>query len=117
MKKGKEIILKIQDQATLDTYLDPNLNKLVIINAYEKFWGPVEIIDPWVRRFLDEEDNIKKMTFISVDFNINHEIWGKISFNSKPLFFIFHKGVLIETVEGIDLPKLTEKIEKSLALL
>ncbi len=51
MKKGKEIIIKIQDQASLDTYLDPNLNKLVIINAYEKFWGPVEIIDPWVRRY------------------------------------------------------------------
>ena len=57
------------------------------------------------------------MTFISVNFDVNYGVWGKINFNSMPLFFIFHKGVLLETIEGIDFPKLTEKIEKCLFLL
>lgn len=117
MKKGKDIIQKVTDSSQLETFLDPNLNKVIIMNVYEKFWGPVEIIDPWVRRLLDEENNGTKMAFLAVDKDLNTEIWGKYAFTSKPVYFLFHKGQLIETVESVDIPKLSEKIEKCLTLL
>ena len=117
MKKGKEVIIKIQDLPQLETYIDPLFNKLVIMNAYEKFWGPIEIIDYMIRRILDEDGNNEKMSFISLDKNLNPELFGKFVFTSKPAFFIFHRGTFLEVVDTLDLPKLMEKLEKHITLL
>ncbi len=117
MKKGKEIVLKIQDYQQLEPYLAETYNKIVVLNAYEKFWGPVEIIDFLIRRIIDEPESGDKIVFLSVDRNICPDLFGKFHFTSKPAYFILHRGTVIDSVDGLDFPVLTNKIEKSLELV
>jgi hypothetical protein len=117
MKKGKEIIIKVNDLNSFNKYMDPLLTKIVVMNVYDKFWGGVEILDSWVRRFLDEDDNEKKVIFIAAEKELGLELWGKQEFNSKPLFYILNKGNIVDIVEGIDIPKLTERLESAFKLL
>lgn len=117
MKKGKEVVIRVNDVDTFNTYLDPNFNKLVVINAFDAFWGPVEILENFVRRVLDDETVAAKLTFIAVNKDLNLELWGKHEFTSKPSYFIFHKGNYLDLVEGIDLPKLMEKIDKHIIIV
>ena len=117
MKKKEAVIKRILDLPSLETYLDPNLNKIIILNAFEEFWGPVDVIDYLVRRLIDEPGNNDKMAFISCDRNLCPDLFGKHQFTSKPTYFLLHRGTVIDLVDGLDFPLLLQKLEKGLTLL
>ena len=95
------------------------------MNVYDKFWGPCEVADPLIKRYLEFPDNSRKCEFISVDKEFTGEMFSKIKFTSLPKYFItfvriifnFQKGEIINSIEGIDFPKLMDSLEKSYPLL
>lgn len=117
MSKQKKYVVRIQNLQELENYINETINMLVVVNAYETFWGPVEVSELVVGRMLDEDDYSKKVVFICCDRNLDPELWGKHEFNARPSYFIFHRGTLLETIEGINFPLLMQKIEKHLSLL
>jgi len=115
-KKQKEMVIRIQDQQAFDNLIDPNLNKLVILNVYEKFWGPVDVLDKWLERYLDDEIG-KKVIFAAVNKDMAVDLWGKTVFSSKPIFFILHRGVVLDTIDVVDITRISEKIENNIKLI
>lgn len=120
MKKGKEIVVRIKDQVELDPYLEDVITntRIIVLNAYEKFWGPVEIVDTLVRRMLDEPEFSNKVAFITCDKNLcPQDFFGKHSFTSKPSYFFIIRGQIVDSMEGLDMPQLTEKLTKAISQL
>ena len=116
--KLKEVVIRCGTFEILEPYLDPNFNKIVILNAFDPFWGCVEIIDTIVRRIIDEPGAADKMVFLSADKNFIPDHFDKnVKFTAKPSFFLLHRGTIIDSVEGLDFPALVKKIDKSMALL
>ena len=117
--KKKEITTRLYTYEALEPYLSDSItnNKLILINVYEKFWGPVEVIERIIESMMGEDEIKKNVLFISVPKDVSNDLWGKHVFTSKPVYFIFHRGNLIDTIDGIDLPKLHEKLDKHKSLL
>ena len=91
MKKSKlEVIIPCKDKNQYNNYINHEYNKkLVILNAYDKFWGQCEIADLVIKRFIDTGNNAIKMDFISCDNTIfDPELVGKTKIRSKPKYFI-----------------------------
>jgi hypothetical protein len=62
--------------------------KFKVANIHDKFWGPCEVTESMIKRFLDENDCINKVEFISVDKDLTGELFNSYHFNSKPKYFI-----------------------------
>lgn len=93
------------------------LNLPLVINVYDSFWGPVEVADMMIKRFLDTADHSEKTEFICVDKNISVEYFGKLTIKSKPKYLIYHKGLQQSMIEGIDFPTLCNEIERCFSLI
>jgi hypothetical protein len=89
-KKKLEVVIKITDEESLQKYLSTEYNKLVCLNVYDKYWGPVEVLDPHIKKLLDGKDYSGKTDFVSCDKDITGELFSKYVFNSKPKYFILH---------------------------
>lgn len=77
-----------------------------------------------IKRFLDENDCITKVDFISVDKNLTGDLFSSYQFNSKPKFFILYviiflifsqRGTVKFYVDGLDFPIICDEIKKVLA--
>lgn len=90
MKKKLEIVIKCNDEEHFQKFMTPDNNKLVIMNVYDKYWGPCEVADQMVKRFLDTGNNATKTDFISVEKDLAGEQFNKMQFSSKPKFFLMH---------------------------
>ena len=93
LKKKQEIVIKINDYEQLSKYIAADYNKLVCINVYDKFWGSCEVMDPMVKKFLENKDSMSKVDFISSEKEISKDMFNKYSFTSKPKFFILHVNI------------------------
>lgn len=89
-KKQQEIVIKIQDSEALKKYLSTDYNKIVCLNVFDKFWGPVEVLDSQIKKFLEFKDNSTKTDFISCDKELTADLFTKYTFSSKPKFFVLH---------------------------
>jgi hypothetical protein len=87
------------------------------VNVHDKFWGPCEVADMAIKRFIEVEDCIAKADFIACDREFTGDMFTKHQFDSKPKFFILHRGNVLHCVDGLDFPKLSEEILKSFPLL
>lgn len=117
--KKRDITTRVYTYDALQPYLSDSLtnNRLVVINVYNKFWGPVEVLERIVESMLGNEEIKKTVSFISVPYDVAPDIWERNNFASKPVYFIYHRGNLKEIIDGIDLPKLQEKLDKCKTLL
>lgn len=50
-----------------------------------------------VKRFLDENDCIMKVDFVSVDKDFTGDLFNTFQFNSKPKFFIIYVRIYIRS--------------------
>ena len=89
MKKKLEVSIRCKDEEVFNTYFAPNRNKIVC-NVFDNFWGPCEVADSMIKRFLDTGDNNKKTDFICVDKCFTGEAFAKFKFGSQPKFFVIH---------------------------
>jgi hypothetical protein len=60
------------------------------VNVFDKFWGPCEVADAMIKKFLEDGDNANKTDFICVDKDLTGELFQKQKFASKPRYFLFH---------------------------
>ena len=113
-KKKIQITVPINTREELNPYLDPKYQKVVVINAYAPFWGPCDVAESMLKRFIEEPANANKLDFLSIPCDQIEDIVPKeCVFGSKPKYFIFVKGELYSSIEGINYPKMTDEINKS----
>ena len=62
-KKKQGIIIRCNDKDLLNKYLDPDYNKIVVINVYDKYWGSCEVVEMITKRFLETRNNATKADF------------------------------------------------------
>lgn len=82
-KKQQEVVIRCNDEE-FRKYMSPEHNKIVgklgfnvVVNIFNSFWGPCEVADLIVKRFLETANYNTKTDFISVDKSIATEIAGK----------------------------------------
>ena len=116
-KKKIQVTVNLKGREELNPYLDPNYQKVVVINAFHHFWGYCEVAESMIKRFNEEPANNNKIDWVSIECSQIQDIIPKdCKFGAKPKYFIFVKGELFETpIDGINLPKITEQINKSYA--
>ncbi len=96
-KKQVEVVIKINDLTQLNNYLAPTYGKIVgiysftlVINIFDKFWGPCDVTNDMIKGFLDSGNAGTKVDFITLEKTIDKERFGNVKVNSKPKFFIFY---------------------------
>ncbi len=120
-KKKIQITVELKTREELNPYLLPTYPKVVVIDGYHEFWGRCDVAEIMLKKFQEEPANANKVDWISIPYDQIADIVPKdkdakgASIGSKPKYFIFAKGEFISSVNGIDLPKLKEEINKSYA--
>ena len=64
------------------------------MNVYDKFLGPCEVIEPFLKRCHDFGTFIKDCDFISVEKNLTNDIFKKQTFASMPKYFVCYVKIL-----------------------
>ena len=88
MKKKIEVVTRCLDKEQFGKYLVPDYPKVVVLNVFDKFWGPCEVADNMIKRFQDDSANQGKVDFISAEKEITGDIFAKYTFGSKPKYFL-----------------------------
>lgn len=94
MKKKLEVVIRLNEVEAFAKYTSPDYNKVVVANVFDKFWGPCEVADMMIKRFLDEGENNVKCDFICADKELTGELFIKHSLNSKPKYFLLHVNLI-----------------------
>ncbi len=115
-KKKIEVIIPCTEPETVEKYLTME-TKIVVINVFDKYWGPSRVVDPMVKRFIESGSNENNVVFISIEKELTGETFKSYEFKSKPKFFICFKGQILQFIDGVDMPLLLGEVEKSFALL
>ena len=120
-KKKIQITVELKTRDELNPYLSPTYPKVVVIDGYHQFWGRCDVAEIMLKKFQEEPANANKVDWISIPYEQIADIVPKDKevkgppIGSKPKYFIFVKGEFFSMVNGIDLPKLKEEINKSYA--
>ena len=122
-KKKIQITIELKNREELNEYLSPTYPKVVVVDAYHPFWGRCEVAEIMLKKFQEEPANANKVDWVSIPYDCVADIVPKekdengqvIQIGSKPKYYIFAKGEYFSFVNGIDLPKLREEINKSCA--
>lgn len=115
-KKKIQVTTELKNREELAPYLEPTYEKVVVIDAYHPFWGRCDVAEVMLKKFQEEPANANKVDWVSIPFEcitdiIKREKGDEVG--SKPRYYIFVKGEQFSQVDGIDLPKLKEEINKS----
>ena len=124
-KKKIQVTIELKTREELNPYLAPTYPKVVVVDAYHSFWGRCDVAEIMLKRFQEEPANANKVDWVSIPYEQIADIVPKeknaegqiIEIGSKPRYFIFVKGEFFSSINGIDLPKLKEEINKSYAKL
>ena len=114
-KKKIQITVELKTKDDLAPYLQPTNQKVLVINAYHQFWGRCDVAESMLKKFQEEPANANKVDWVSIPFDEIADIVPKTTMGSKPKYYLFVKGELFSSVDGIDLPKLKEEIIKCYA--
>ena len=119
-KKKIQITVELKTREELNAYLSPTYPKVVVIDGYHDFWGRCDVAEIMLKKFQEEPANANKVDWISIPYDQIADIVpkdkdAKSPIGSKPKYFIFVKGEFFAMINGIDLPKLKEEINKSYA--
>ena len=113
-KKKTQITIAIKTREELAPYLAENYHKVVVLNLYDEFWGPCECVETLIKRFQENPINTGRVDWLNAKKELASDlIPPKIEFGAKPKYFIFVKGQVFSTIDGIDFPKLMEELKKS----
>ena len=93
------------------------------MDVYHPFWGRCDVAEIMLKKFQEEPANANKVDWISIPYEQVSDIIPKekdsngqvIQIGAKPKYYIFVKGEFFSFINGIDLPKLREEINKSYA--
>lgn len=122
-KKKIQVTIELKTKEELAPYLVPTYQKVVVVDAFHPFWGRCDVAEIMLKKFQEEPANANKVDWLSIPFEQISDIVprekgedGKLKvIGSKPKYYIFVKGELFSSVDGIDLPKLKDEINKSYA--
>ena len=118
-KKKIQITIELKTREELNPYLQPTYPKVVVIDGFHPFWGRCEVAEIMLKKFQEEPANANKVDWVSIPYDQIADIVpkekDKAAIGSKPKYFIFVKGEFFSAIDGIDLPKLREEINKSYA--
>ena len=120
-KKKIQITVELKTREELNQYLAPTYPKVVVVDGYHSFWGRCDVAEIMLKKFQEEPANANKVDWLSIPFDQIADIVPKEKdtkgprIGSKPKYYIFVKGEFYTAIDGIDLPKLREEINKSYA--
>ena len=118
-KKKIQVTIELKTREELNPYLAPTYPKVVVVDGYHPFWGRCEVAEIMLKKFQEEPANANKVDWVSIPFEQISDIVPRDKneppIGSKPKYFIFVKGEYFSYINGIDLPKLREEINKSYA--
>ncbi len=118
-KKKIQVTVELKTREELNQYLQPTYQKVVVVDGYHTFWGRCDVAEIMLKKFQEEPANANKVDWISIPYDQIADIVPKEKdkppIGSKPKYFIFVKGEFFCAIDGIDLPKLREEINKSYA--
>ena len=122
-KKKIQVTIELKTREELNPYLAPTYPKVAIVDGYHPFWGRCDVAEIMLKKFQEEPANANKVDWVSIPYEQIADIVPKeknekgevIEVGSKPRYFIFVKGEFFVSINGIDLPKLREEINKSYA--
>ena len=118
-KKKIQITIELKTREELNPYLQPTYPKVVVIDGFHPFWGRCEVAEIMLKKFQEEPANANKVDWVSIPYDQIADIVpkekDKAAIGAKPKYFIFVKGEFFSAIDGIDLPKLREEINKSYA--
>ena len=116
-KKKIQITIELKTREELNPYLSPTYPKIVVVDAYHQFWGRCDVAEIMLKKFQEEPANANKVDWVSIPFEEISDLVPKDKsdspIGSKPKYYIFVKGEYFSYINGIDLPKLKEEINKS----
>ena len=113
-KKKTQITIPIKTRDELAPYLAEDYHKVVVLNLYDEFWGPSECAETLIQRFQENPLTTGRVDWLNAKKELASDlIPPKIEFVAKPKYFIFVKGQVFSTIDGIDFPKLMEELKKS----
>ena len=122
-KKKIQVTIELKTREELNPYLAPTYPKVVIVDGYHPFWGRCDVAEIMLKKFQEEPANANKVDWLSIPYEQIADIVPKekdaegkvVEVGSKPKYFIFVKGEFFCSINGIDLPKLREEINRSYA--
>ena len=122
-KKKIQVTIELKTREELNPYLLPTYPKVVVVDAYHPFWGRCDVAEIMLKRFQEEPANANKVDWLSIPYEQIADIVPKeknaegqlVEIGSKPKYYIFVKGECFTSINGIDLPKLKDEINKSYA--
>ena len=118
-KKKIQITVDLKTREELEPYLAPAYPKVVVIDGFHPFWGRCDAAEVMLKKFQEEPANANKVDWVSIPYDQIADIVpkekDKAPIGAKPKYFIFVKGEFFSAIDGIDLPKLREEINKSYA--
>ena len=122
-KKKIQVTVELKTREELEPYLAPTYPKVVVVDGYHPFWGRCDVAEIMLKKFQEEPANANKVDWVSIPYDCIADIVPKekdesgqvIQIGSKPRYYIFVKGEYFSFINGIDLPKLREEINKSYA--
>ena len=118
-KKKIQVTIELKNREELNPYLQPTYPKVVVIDGFHPFWGRCEVAEIMLKKFQEEPANANKVDWVSIPYDQIADIVpkekDKAAIGAKPKYFIFVKGEFFSAIDGIDLPKLREEINKSYA--
>ena len=122
-KKKIQITVELKTREELNAYLAPTYPKVVVVDGYHPFWGRCDVAEIMLKKFQEEPANANKVDWLSIPYEQIADIVPKeknaegqpVEVGAKPKYFIFVKGEFFVSINGIDLPKLREEINKSYA--
>ena len=118
-KKKIQITIELKTREELNPYLQPTYPKVVVIDGFHPFWGRCEVAEIMLKKFQEEPANANKVDWVSIPYDQIADIVpkekDKPAIGAKPKYFIFVKGEFFSAIDGIDLLKLREEINKSYA--
>ena len=120
-KKKIQVTVELKTREELNQYLAPTYPKVVVVDGFHPFWGRCEVAEIMLKKFQEEPANANKVDWVSIPYEQIADIVPKeknaegqvVEVGSKPKYFIFVKGEFFSSINGIDLPKLREEINKS----
>ena len=122
-KKKVQVTVELKTREELNPYLAPTYPKVVVVDGFHRCWGRCEVAEIMLKKFQEEPANANKVDWLSIPYEQIADIVPKeksadgqvIEVGSKPKYFIFVKGEFFTSINGIDLPKLREEINRSYA--